>query len=412
MGSEEATMSNRAEGVGHTLVISDGDMERIKVEVTARITDVLPGILLEVVPDIISRILPNIIDTIEDKTKSHMKARKEAERIMKDNQAKFNECSRARKKLFGQYRRCESLLQVWDECKAQEPPHIPRKFREDKFHVKDREELDIVNRRSWANFQCQYDLLSKRKPEFAAKVNDQDDKIFEFVENLDIPGDTKIEISKLWKNKTEVDENSVMKEWEKKIEAMKDAFRKDKETLEEQNRSRFGDAMNVTVRRGRNSSVYSNNEDILLDEDNEASDAFEAYLGTQDADTRETDLIDEDFDLNERSANGFTDNSSDTTPFGGPEHDSGSTIHGFTSDTNDAYSFEAAEDEYDPNNDEHPISDETQLRINRMAVNFEDSIDSHFQDTDRRRIPHDFFLGTTVQHQQKHQERRNTFPRL
>ena len=50
-------MSSRSEGVGHTLVISGQDMERIKAEVTAKITDVLPKILLEVVPDVITLLM-------------------------------------------------------------------------------------------------------------------------------------------------------------------------------------------------------------------------------------------------------------------------------------------------------------------------------------------------------------------
>ena len=103
----DTPVTPRSEEVGHTPTISTADMERLKIELMAKVTEVipevLPGILVEVVPDIISRILPNIITAIETKAISHIKARHDAERVMYDNPRKFNECTKQRKKFFTQH---------------------------------------------------------------------------------------------------------------------------------------------------------------------------------------------------------------------------------------------------------------------------------------------------------------------
>ena len=94
MEREGATIANRTEGVRHTFVITDEDMERIKSDLMAKITDVLPEILVEILPAIIFQILPNIITSIEEKANSHIESKKEAEQVMKNNRAKLNEISK------------------------------------------------------------------------------------------------------------------------------------------------------------------------------------------------------------------------------------------------------------------------------------------------------------------------------
>ena len=360
----EAAMSNGTGGVGHTLIINNEDMERIKNAVVERVTEVLPGILVEVVPDIISRILPNIITAMEEKAKSHLEVKKEAERVMKENMTRFNEYSKQRKKFFQQHHRCECLMKLWDECLEED--YIPRKFRADKFHVNDRVELGIVNRRSEANFRCEHDILNKRKPEFANKVNEQDDVIFEFIENLAISGETRVEVSKLLKERTNADEVKVKQEWEKKIRGMKDAYQRDKETLDERNRSRFSD-INVTIRR-RTAASVNIEEDFIEDEsDVETPEENEDELQSLD----------------------------------------GSVIHGFTEDVSSG-----VQNDDDEAEGKVSFSDATNARVTDMANNFEhDDEESHFRDADHRTIPHDFFLDRTIPVQEQPIPRESTSPR-
>ena len=125
----DTPVTPRSEGVGHTTIINAADMERLKSEVMAKVTEVipevLPGILVEVVPDVISRILPNIINAIETKTILHIQAKHDAERGMHDNPTKFNECIKHRKKFFTQHEQCELLI----GCLQERPTlYISKKF--------------------------------------------------------------------------------------------------------------------------------------------------------------------------------------------------------------------------------------------------------------------------------------------
>ena len=209
MGSTDATTNTGPEEVGYTR-ISDEDIKRIRDEVVSEINKELPKILREFFPTMVDGLLPTIVAAVEKKTTSHLSAREEAKRfIEEENPTKFNECLLRRKKVFQQYQRCESLIQLYDECKEEDPPYIPRKFREDKFQVNDQEELDIVNRRSMANFQCQHDILIKRKRDFATMVNNEDDLIIRYVEeNVQLSPDTRIEISNIWQKRINEDETS------------------------------------------------------------------------------------------------------------------------------------------------------------------------------------------------------------
>ena len=52
-----------------------------------------------------------------------------------------------------------------------DPVYIPRKFRDDKFFVRDQEELEILNLRFMGKFDSEYHLLKKRQRDFAAAIN-------------------------------------------------------------------------------------------------------------------------------------------------------------------------------------------------------------------------------------------------
>ena len=377
MGSQEAATNTTVEGAGHTqIIINNDDMEQIKNEIITKITEVLPSILMEVFPALIEKVLPNIITAVERKTESHISTRGEADRFINENPEKFNECIKSRKQAFEQFQRCESLLLLYNECKEEQPPYIPRKFREDKFHVHDEEELDIVNRRSLANLQCQYDLLSKRKRDFVAKVNHQDDLIFQYVEEMDISREVKVEISKIWQNETKEDEIGIKKVWEKKISEMKKAYEKDKEKLEESNRNRFRDRRNVTVRRGSRVSW--------------SLPALEEQQNVTDNNTDSHDASDQ------TNSSGLTNSIEDELQT--------DVIPSVDHDDHHEQSLITSPDEEE---DEFGFSNETLARVDDMVNNFTGNDSSHFRDTDRRTIPHDFF-GSQMNQQTN---RRSTYPR-
>ena len=81
----------------------------------------------------------------------------------------------------------ESLTKLYDECLQCDPVYIPRKFRDDKFFVRDEEELAIVNTRFMGKFKSEYDLMKKRQHDFASAVNAEDDIIYNLIEHYRVP---------------------------------------------------------------------------------------------------------------------------------------------------------------------------------------------------------------------------------
>ena len=189
----------------------------------------------------------------------------------------------------------------------------------------------------------------------------------QFVENLAICGEAEVEVSKLLKERTNADDDKVVKEWEKKISGMKDAYRRDKETLDEHNRSRFSD-VNVTIRR-RTATSMNIEEDLSEDE----------------SDVETPEEIDDELQSLD-----------------------GSYIHGFTEDVSNGDQNEDNEVE-----GEVSFSNATNPLITDVANNYQDDDDeeSHFRDADHRTIPHDFFLDRTVVVQEQLIPRGSTSPR-
>ena len=147
---------------------------------------------------------------------------------------------------------------------------------------------------------------------------------------------------------------------------MKDAYRRDKETLDEHNRSRFSD-VNVTIWR-RTATSMNIEEDLSEDE----------------SDVETPEEIDDELQSLD-----------------------GSYIHGFTEDVSNGDQNEDNEVE-----GEVSFSNATNALITDMANNYEDEDEeSHFHDADHRTIPHDFFLDRAVVVQEQLIPRESTSPR-
>ena len=50
------------------------------------------------------------------------------------------------------------------------PSYIPKRFREDKYHVRNERELEKIFNKSMANFQCEYDILTIRKVDYKEQL--------------------------------------------------------------------------------------------------------------------------------------------------------------------------------------------------------------------------------------------------
>ena len=221
-------------GGEHTSVFSDGEVESIKTEIKVIIRDTL----LEILPEILRVELPKILVDVNEQTKLSLEARRDAEEYMNQNPDKFNEVYKKRIKLFEGYARCENLTKLYDECLQCNPVYIPRKFRDDKFFIRDEEELAIVNIRFMGKFKSEYDLLKKRQRDFASAINAEDDTIYNFIEHCGVPNNVKTEMATIWERDVKSDEEKINNKWIQNITGIKIAHEKDKQKLAELNQQK------------------------------------------------------------------------------------------------------------------------------------------------------------------------------
>ena len=163
---------------------------------------------------------------------------------------------------------------------------------------------------------------------------------------------------------------------------MKQAYEKDKESLAERNRTRFGDRSNVTTRSRNNFRTLEVTEPFHATDEDERNTR-----------SRNTSTIPEVSELSDAE-----DEVEDAI-----DHDSSEAL--FNNETIHVDHQEAYNDDT-----EYDFSEETQARVNNMVDNFEDENASHFRDVDRRTVPHDFFQARTSTQRSLQGSRRNTFP--
>ena len=213
-------------------------------DLTAVFRDIMRKELPKVLSDtdlfreIMHKELPKILIDVKDEMIRIESAKQDARAYMNSNPEKFNTSYNNRKKLFDGYWRCESLTKLYEECKSSTPAYIPRKFRDDKFFVRDEEELAIVNVRFMGKFDSEYNLLKKRQRDFATAINAEDDVIYELIEHCNAPDVVKTEIAAIWERDVKSEEDKTKEDWRKKVTGMKAAYEKDKKNLEELNQQR------------------------------------------------------------------------------------------------------------------------------------------------------------------------------
>ena len=110
--------------------------------------------VLRILPEILNDIFPVIMDKVSDIIKTNIKEYvlkscltnsrdnnvKELEEFMSANNAIWSNFIKKRKDEFYKCTRCDSLLNLYNDCLAEEPMYIPQKIRHDSIHtINDRE---------------------------------------------------------------------------------------------------------------------------------------------------------------------------------------------------------------------------------------------------------------------------------
>ena len=221
-----------------TVILGEDAAAFSKAELKNIMREVMREVLPEVLPDVLRDEFPKILSDVNESTKQIEKAKLEAQNFLDNNPEKFNEGYKNRYKMYEGYARCMNLTKLYDECLETAPIYIPRKFRDDKYYVRDEEELDIINARFMGKFRSDYNLLKKRQRDFAAAVNTEDDIIYNFIEQCNVSDMVRTEIATIWQRDRKEDEEKINSEWTKSIKGMKIAYEKDRRHLAELNQQR------------------------------------------------------------------------------------------------------------------------------------------------------------------------------
>ena len=224
-----------------TVALNDTDIEAISNKVCEKLLEMLPPtifpIIQETLPNVFQDTLPNVLqenipslaEKITEQQRMSSIAETEANDYINNNYALFDRIFNTRTKKFEQFTRCVHLLTLYDECLAENPPYIPKKFRENKLHVRNQREQEIVFNKSMSNLKCEYELLTSRKCEFEERFKKCDEEIHEHLLKAEsINQFVKIEISRMWTSECKGKEENANNDWKKKLEGVKAGFVKDK----------------------------------------------------------------------------------------------------------------------------------------------------------------------------------------
>ena len=154
---------------------------------------------------------------------------REIEEIVKQNRKDFNAAIDKREKLFHQSHRASRLLDLYKEGLEEEVPFVPRKFRNDKIHMRDRNETPVIQKLNLQRCLAECEILRIRTDNFNSEIEHIDKEVIATINNLTDNNQVATEIIKRYNNFISLDENDIIRKWDKKIESLKKAFKRDRD---------------------------------------------------------------------------------------------------------------------------------------------------------------------------------------
>ena len=142
--------------------LTEPEIEKLSERVAAKLGEKLWSIMKE--------LLPGAINSYDDTRKNLEQVKKDARNFMNTHSRTFKTNMKHRREKFEQFCRSVHLVNLYDECMSEDPPYIPKKFREDRHHVRNERELEKINSKSMASFQCEYDILTIRKADYKEQL--------------------------------------------------------------------------------------------------------------------------------------------------------------------------------------------------------------------------------------------------
>ena len=131
----------------------------------------------------------------------------------------LNKKLKARSDVFWTFTRSTEMVKLYSDCLKEEPPYVPKKFRE---------ENAVCNKLSEHKLSAEIEILQLRARENEKKLEKIDGETSEFFQSKVQEEDVLKELKSTWEKKAKEDETGIIKRWEKRIKEEKDIFHKDK----------------------------------------------------------------------------------------------------------------------------------------------------------------------------------------
>ena len=179
--------------------------------------------------------------------------------FIKNNQTFMNEQLIDREKELYKYIRNVSLLDLYTECLETEPVYVPRKWRNDNYHVMSERELTVLTNLELKRFQTECEILRLRRDDFKQRTEHIDKNITEFIEKENISLQSKEWLLKRWEECIREDENKITKKWEQKLRGTRNQFEKDREFIQHHRTKRIKKNTEFSRKTALNKNTESNN---------------------------------------------------------------------------------------------------------------------------------------------------------
>ena len=218
------------EGVTETV------MDTLKLVLKEKILELIPTLMKEITPDII-RCAKDSIETFvldndllqETVKQTLVTTQEEVDNFVNSFRWICNEKLKERDNNFWKYSRCDRLLSLYNECLQAEPMYIPKEYRNDRYHVMSKQELNIVTKMDLKRFQGECEILKCRREEFLSRVKSIDEEYQKMIDESNVSQNASQKLVDRWQNLIKEDMEKVNSKWDKRIESTKKAFQKDKE---------------------------------------------------------------------------------------------------------------------------------------------------------------------------------------
>ena len=221
------------------IVLSDEQFKDIKDTILDNVLKVLPNIINEIFPVIMEKVSDIIKSNINDyvpvsRSTGHQANVTEVKDFINVNNSTWINFIKKRKDEYYKYTRCDQLINLYNDCLAEELMYIPRKFRQDSTYVMNDQEKQLYEKLSLEKLKTEMEVLATRREHFRLKLDNIDNEFKAWLQTKETSEDLENNVSLEWEKDVENTNKRIEKVWEKNIDGKKNAFKKDKEALKKE----------------------------------------------------------------------------------------------------------------------------------------------------------------------------------